>query len=112
MDVLIAWGLVVAAGLGALAGVFVLTRGIANPTLRSLLRCLAAVWLLLPWSTEVVPDRYAPAFVVAIFEGVFREEGSARGPLVALALATAVVLLVFLVRAIVLRWRSREAPPA
>jgi hypothetical protein len=107
MDVLLAWGLVIGAGLGALAGIFVLTRAIANPVLRSLLRCLAAVWLLLPWSIEVMPGHYAPAFIVALFEGIFREEGTARPPLVALGLATVVVLVIFLIQALLLRLRRR-----
>ena len=108
MDVLIAWGVVVFAGLGALAGVFVLSRRIPNELLRSIVRCLAAVWLLLPWSVQVVPGQFAPAFVVAVFEGLFRAEGSARAPLMGLALASAFVLSVFL--AVSLLRRRRPDP--
>ena len=97
MDVLVAWIVVALAGLGALAGVFVLSRRVENELVRSIVRCLAAVWLLLPWSVQVVPGQYAPAFVVALFEGLFRAEGSARAPLMGLGLASALVLAVLLV---------------
>ena len=64
-----AWVIVAVAGLAALAGVFLLTRPIEHAFLKTLLRCLAAVWLLLPWQIGVVEGKYAPAFIVAIFEG-------------------------------------------
>jgi hypothetical protein len=47
METVYAWIVVGAAGLGTLAGIFVLTRSIRIAWLRSLLRCLAAVWLML-----------------------------------------------------------------
>jgi hypothetical protein len=110
MDVLVAWGAVVLAGLGALAGVFVLSRRIKNDLVRSIVRCLAAVWLLLPWSIQVVPGHYAPAFLVALFEGLFRAEGSARAPLMGLGLASAVVLLLLLIVSLVRRRSSVVTP--
>jgi len=109
MDVLIAWSIVVAAGLGALAGVFVLSRRIESALVRSIVRCLAAVWLLLPWSIQVVPGQYAPAFVVALFEGIFRADGSARAPLIGLGLASALVLTVFLVVSFATRGKSTSS---
>ena len=110
MDVLVAWAVVVVAGLGALAGVFVLSRRIPNPLVRSIVRCLATVWLLLPWSIQVVPGHYAPAFLVALFEGVFRADGSARAPLIGLGLASAAVLSLLLIGSLVRR-RSSETTP-
>jgi len=112
MDVLIAWGVVLVAGLGALAGVFVWTRAIANPILRSLLRCLAAVWLLLPWSIQVVPGHYAPAFVVVVFEGLFRDDGNPVPPLMGLAAGSIVVLAIFLVASVLGRLRGETRPEA
>jgi len=97
METLVAWGVVVAAGLGALVGVFALTRWIETPLIRWLLRVLAAVWMLLPWKIQVVEGYYAPAFIVALFEGVFRSDGNPRPPLMLLALVTLLVLAVFLV---------------
>jgi hypothetical protein len=108
MDVLIAWGIVAFAGLGALAGVFVVSRRIENDLVRSIVRCLAAVWLLLPWSIQVIPGQYAPAFIVALFEGVFRPEGSARAPLIGLGLASALVLSVFLAVSFATRRKRAE----
>ena len=109
METTVAWIVVALAGLGTLAGVFVLTRSIGNAWLRSLLRCLAAVWLLLPWNIQVVQNEYAPAFIVALFEGVFRADGNPRPALMVLALASLVVLIVFLVVGAVQRVRAPKA---
>lgn len=97
METTVAWGIVALAGLGTLAGVFVLTRSIGNAWLRSLLRCLAAVWLMLPWNIQVVDGEFAPAFIVALFEGVFRADGNPRPALAVLGLASLVVIILFLV---------------
>ena len=109
METLIAWGFVFAGGLGALLGVFILTRRVRTQWLRSLVRCLAAIWMLLPWSIQVVEGHYAPAFVVALFEGVFRADGNPRPALAVLIAGTAVVLLVFLTQALVGAVRRRKA---
>ena len=100
-----AWGVVALAGLGALAGVFVLTRVIATPWLRSLLRCLAAIWLMLPSKIQVVENEYAPAYIVALFEGLFRADGDPRPALVELAIASLIVIALFLVLGVVQRLR-------
>ncbi|HEY6599475.1 MAG TPA: hypothetical protein VIZ30_09180 [Pseudomonadales bacterium] len=92
-----AWGVVALAGLGTLAGVFVLTRAIDTAWLRSLLRCLAAVWLMVPSKIQVVDSEYAPAFIVALFEGVFRSDGDPGPALAALTIASLVVIALFLV---------------
>jgi hypothetical protein len=110
MDLWWAWGVVALAAIGVLVGVFRLTRGIRHPNVRWGLRALVAVWLLVPWSIQVVPGHLAPAFVVAIFEGLFREDGSARSPLVVLGLASAAVVLVFVLSALLQRLRhGRDA---
>jgi hypothetical protein len=109
METTVAWIVVALAGLGTLAGIFVLTRSIGNAWLRSLLRCLAAVWLLLPWNIQVVENEYAPAVIVAFFEGVFRADGNPRPALTVLALATLLVLIVFLVVGVVQRVRPPKA---
>ncbi len=109
-----AWGVVALAGLGALAGVFVLTRAIPIAWLRSLLRCLAAVWLMVPSKIQVVEAEYAPAFIVALFEGVFRADGNPGPALMALALASLVVIALFLVLGVVHLLRgaaNRRATP-
>ena len=95
-EMFIAWIVVGLAGLGTLAGVFVLTRSVPIPWLRSLIRCLAAVWLLLPAKIQVVTGYYAPAFIVLLFEGVFRRDGDPGPALTTLTTGTLVVLAVFL----------------
>jgi hypothetical protein len=97
MEMVVAWVVVAVAGLATLAGIFMLTRAIPIPGLRSLLRCLAAVWLMLPWRIEVVDGYYAPAYIVAIFEGIFRADGNPRPALIVLAMATGFVVLIFLI---------------
>jgi hypothetical protein len=97
MESTVAWVVVVVAGLGTLAGIIALTRSIGSAWLRWLLRCLAAVWLMLPWRIEVVEGEYAPAFIVALFEGVFRTGGNPRPALMALALASLLVIVLFLI---------------
>src|SRR5262245_13883293 len=105
-EYVVAWIVVAAAGLGTLAGIFVLTRAIGSPWLRSLLRCLAAVWLLLPWKIQVVEGKYAPAFIVALFEGVFRGGGNPWPALSALTIASLVVIVILLIAAVVGRARG------
>jgi hypothetical protein len=105
-EYVVAWIVVAGAGLGALAGIFILTRAIGSPWLRSLLRCLAAVWLLLPWQIQVVEGKYAPAFIVALFEGVFRAGGNPWPALSALTLASLLVIVVMLIAAVVGRVRG------
>jgi hypothetical protein len=109
METTVAWIVVAAAGLGTLAGIFVLTRRIGNAWLRSLLRCLAAVWLLLPWNIQVVEGEYAPAFIVALFEGVFRADGNPRPALMVLAMTSLLVIIVFLIVGAVQRIRASKA---
>jgi hypothetical protein len=106
MEYVVAWIVVAAAGLGTLAGIFVLTRAVGSPWLRSLLRCLAAVWLLLPWHIQVVEGKYAPAFIVALFEGIFRAGGDPWPALSALTAASLLVIAVLLVAAVVSRMRG------
>ncbi len=106
MDYLIAWGLVVSAGLATLAGIFLLTRTIPWAWLRSLVRCLFAVWLLIPAEIVAVDGYYAPAFVVAVFEGFFRSNGDPGPALSMLAWASALVLVLFLIVILVQRRRK------
>jgi len=106
MDYLIAWGLVLLAGLGCLGGIFLLTRAIPSPWWRSLIRSLSAVWLLVPAQIGVVDGYYAPAFIVALFEGVFRREGDPDPALLILGVSTAVVLLVYIAVLILRRRRN------
>jgi hypothetical protein len=109
MEMLIAWLVVAVAGLATLAGIFMLTRSIETLWLRSLLRCLATVWLLVPSPIVAVDGYYAPAYVVAIFEGLLRPDGNPKPALFVLALASVAVVIVFLIAGAV-RWA--RAPKA
>jgi len=66
---------------------------------------------MLPWRIEVVEGQYAPAYIVALFEGVFRADGNPRPALIALALASIVVIVLFLIVGAVRRVRG-GAPQA
>ncbi len=92
MEYLTAWIIVGVAGMGALAGVFILSRQIPWPLLRTVVRCLAAVFLLVPAPIGVLEGFYAPAFVVLVFEGLIREGGSAEPALTMLGVAAFVAL--------------------
>lgn len=107
MEYLTAWIVVGVAGLGALAGVFLLSRAIPWPLLRSLVRVLAAVLLLVPAPIGVIEGYYAPAFVVLLMEGVLRGEGSATPALTMLGVAAG--LAVFAVFAAYLLNRRRAS---
>ena len=107
MDMLIAWGVVFLAGLATLACIFVLTRHIPSPWWRTLFRCFATVWLLIPAPIQVVPGYYAPAFIVALFEGLFRSGGNPVPALRLLVIASLVVVVVLLVKLAINARRGR-----
>lgn len=106
MEYLTAWIIVGVAGLGALAGVFVLSRNIPWPLPRTIVRCLAAVFFLVPAPIGVLEGFYAPAFVVLVFEGLFRDGGSAEPALTMLGLAAGVALLLVIAGALISRRRT------
>ena len=74
----IAWLVVVGAGMLALAFWFLLTRRVRNQWFRTLLRCLAAVWMFIPAPVPGYEGQYAPAYVVALFESVFQRGGDPK----------------------------------
>ena len=75
MDYLNAWLIAAVAAVACLAFFFLLTRRIGSLLVRILLRCLAAVWLLLPAPVPEYFGQYAPAFVVLVFEGLLQSDG-------------------------------------
>ncbi len=76
MEYVDVWLVAFVAGIGCLGFFFLLTRRVGNLLLRSLLRCLAMVWILLPAPVPDYPGIYAPAFVVLMFEGVLQSTGN------------------------------------
>ena len=76
MHYLNVWIVAMVAAVACLGFFFLLTRRVYPQILRILLRCLGAVWLLLPAPVPMYPGYYAPAFVVLVFEGLLQAEGS------------------------------------
>lgn len=109
MEYLTAWIVVGVAGLGALAGVFILSRGISSPLLRSLVRVLAAVVLLVPAPIGVVEGFYAPAFVVLLLEGAVRPGGSATPALTMLGVTAAIAVAAVIVAFVLSRRGASKA---
>jgi hypothetical protein len=106
MEEIYGWIIAVAAGLGVIWGVFVVTRYLATGWVRWMVRALAAVWLLLPWPIQVVEGYYAPAVIVALFEGVFNRHGNPWPPLAALVVVSTVLVVLFIIGGL---WRERHA---
>ena len=108
MEYVIAWIVVLAAGLGSLIGVYVLTRSIPSLFPRTLLRSLVTVWMLIPAPVPHYDGQYAPAFVVVMFEWLLQTNGD---PTVAvrilIASTVAVIGLVSLAHGLK-RYRSRN----
>ncbi len=75
MDYINIWGIAALAGVACLGFFFLLTRRVSSLFVRTLLRCLGAVWILLPAPVPNYPGNYAPAFVVWVFEGVLQSDG-------------------------------------
>lgn len=92
MQYLNAWiVVVVAAGVGWI-GLFFLTRGFSPHWLKLLVRILIPVWLVLPAPVPQFPGDYAPAFLIALFEGVFQVDGQPEQSVRLLLLASVVIL--------------------
>jgi hypothetical protein len=75
MDYINIWGIAALAGIACLGFFFLLTRRVGSLFLRILLRCLGAVWILMPAPVPNYSGNFAPAFVVWIFEGVLKSDG-------------------------------------
>ena len=103
MNYAIVWLIVSLAGLGTVAGVFVFTRALPWEWLRTLIRCLSMVLLLLPAGIQVVEGYYAPALIVAIFEGLLKQDGN---PWPALQTLGAGSLVVIVILGAVQLWKS------
>jgi hypothetical protein len=108
MQSLNAWIVVsLAAGVGSI-GLFFLTRGFSPRWLRLLVRLLIPVWLVLPAPVPQFPGSYAPAFLIALFEGLFQVDGQ-PGQSLRLLLLASVVILVAVVGWSVYRMRRDSA---
>lgn len=110
MHYLVAWIVVLLAGLGGLVGVYVLTRSISSLFVRTLVRCLILVWMLIPAPVPNFDGQYAPAFVVLMFEWLLQTDGDPAVAIRILIAATvAVIGLVSLAHGLK-KYRSRSTP--
>lgn len=105
------WLMVIGIGCVAMLGVYMLIRRLPWLYLRALVCALLLALLLTPAPVPGHPANYAPAFIVAVFEGLLQSGGSpgvaVRMLLVGFALAIAVVTLA----ALALRRFARRAEP-
>ena len=92
MQYVIAWIVVLFAGLGGLIGVYVLTRSIPSLFPRTLVRSLITAWMLIPAPVPHYDGQYAPAFVVMMFEWLLQTDGDPSVALRILIAATVVVV--------------------
>jgi len=102
------WLIVIAAGCVATIGVYRLTRSIGSGYLRALVCGLVLALLVTPAPVPGHPQNYAPAFIVAVFEGVLQTGGS-PGVAVRLLIAVMVAMTVLSFGALALR-RAKPSP--
>ncbi len=108
MQYLNAWTVVLLAGGIGWVGLFFLTRGFSPHWLKLLVRILIPLWLVLPAPVPQFPGSYAPAFLIAIFEGLFQVDGQ-PGQAVRLLLLASVVILAGVIGWSVYRMRRGPA---
>lgn len=97
MEALIAWLIWGVAAGATIVGGIVLTRWVRPDWLRSSIRLLAIVTLIVPAPAGSVEGVVAPAWVVLLFEAFLQPEGDPGGALSALLLGWAVALVVLIV---------------
>ncbi len=111
MDYTTPWIIVVAAGAATAIALYPLLRKWRSSFLRWSVIGLVLVLAWVPAAVPGYPDQYAPALIVALFEGVFQTGGNAMPAIRLLSgfvvVMLAVVTLVHLVRA--RRGRSQAA---
>lgn len=90
MSYLVAWMIVISAGLIGCVALMFLTRSMTTLWLRNLICGLPLVLLLVPAPVPAYSGQFAPAFIVVIFEGLFQTNGQ---PLAALTIVIAALVL-------------------
>ena len=100
------WLIVTGAGCATLLCAYMLLRAIGSGYLRVLACGLILVLLLTPAPVPGYPLNYAPAFIVALFEGVLKADGSPEVALRLLGVASLAIALLVLGAVGVRRWKS------
>ena len=100
-----AWLVAACAAAAALGGIFVLTRPMRGGFLKSWLRALAAVLLLLPAPVPDFEPYYAPAVVVLVFEAALQRDGQ---PALAASLLFGAIVAVTVLVAGYRFWKGRR----
>ena len=105
------WLLIIAAGCVAIVPVYMLIRRIPSAYLRALLCGLVLALLLTPAPVPGYPLNYAPAFIVAVFEGLLQSGGQPGVALQLLLVGATLVIAVVTLSAIGLRrWKRAPQP--
>lgn len=95
MSYVVAWIVALLVGCLGTVSVYFLTRELAPGWAKNMLRSLPGVLLLVPAPVPGFSGHFAPAFIVAIFEGLFQSNGRSLGA--STILATTIVVTVALV---------------
>lgn len=104
------WLIVIGAGCATLFSLYMLLRPRGSGYLRALACGLVLGLLLTPAPVPGYPLNYAPAFVVAIFEGVLKADGSPGVALRLLGVVLVAVTILTLGAKGVRRWRPSSRP--
>ncbi len=105
MGYVVPWVVAIGAGFLALVGIYAITRPIPYLYLKTVLRCLAMVILLLPAPVPAFEGQYAPAFIVLLFEAAFQTDGH---PMAALQILTGGCIAVIALVSGFFFWRARQ----
>ena len=107
-----AWLIIIVAGCVGVMGTYMLIRFVVSEFIRVLVCGLVLALLLTPAPVPGHPSSYAPAFIVAIFEGVLQSGGNPGVALRQLLLGFVVAFAAVIFGTIGLRrWRGGGQPP-
>ncbi|MFP6814235.1 MAG: hypothetical protein VB949_00985 [Pseudomonadales bacterium] len=104
------WLIVIGAGGATLFCAYMPLRATGPGYLRALACGLILVLLLTPAPVPGYPLNYAPAFVVAVFEGVLKSDGTPGVALRLLGVATVTITVLVLGASGVRRWSPWSRP--
>ena len=103
----LAWAVYLAAGLLASLVWWRATRRFRHQGWRDLLRGLAVVMIFTPWYASNTHEHFAPATMVVVMDLLLGDPANGLAGSLVLLAATAVMLLVLLVRRLISGWHIR-----